>query len=250
MGNYQEEKNIKSKVCYIFLLDQSGSMYGKRIELSRKSLLLFLQSLDENCYFQLIGFGSDFKFFSEKPLEYNKENIKNLMDTIKKLGADRGGTQLYAPLKKIYDDNIYNEYNMQKNIILLTDGELFDKEKVINLIGANSQRFKFNSLGICFCDKDLIERTALMGNGYSFYISDLNQLNSIVISLYEKTRNSLNINCKVYQKCFIEDDDNYTINKYDCFKYGFILTQTGMTKITKKINFIIEGKIMVFDKKI
>ena len=64
----EEEENKKQKECYIFLLDQSGSMSGERINLSCKSLLLFLQSLNENCYFQLIGFGSDFKFFSDKPL--------------------------------------------------------------------------------------------------------------------------------------------------------------------------------------
>ena len=233
-----EESSIsKPKVCYLFLLDQSGSMNGERIELSCKSLLLFLQSLDTNCFFQLIGFGSDYEFFSEKPLEYNKENIKDLMDTIKNLKANRGGTELYRPLKKIYDDNIYNDFNMEKIIILLTDGELFDKEKVLNLIGANSHKFKFNSLGIGDCDKDLIERTALLGNGYSFYISNLAQLNSVVISLYEKTRNSFYINCKVNQECFIEDDNNYILKRYDYFKYGFILNEK---EIKDNIEFIIK----------
>ena len=59
----KEKEKEKPKECYIFLLDQSGSMDGKRINLSCKSLLLFLQSLNKNCYFQLIGFGSDFEFF-------------------------------------------------------------------------------------------------------------------------------------------------------------------------------------------
>ena len=84
-------------------------MSGDRINLSCKSLLLFLQSLHENCFFQLIGFGSDFEFFSDKPMEYNKKNVKNLMDTIKNLGADRGGTELYAPLNKIFSDKIKKE---------------------------------------------------------------------------------------------------------------------------------------------
>ena len=74
------------------------------------------------------------------------------MDIIKQLNADRGGTELYEPLNKIYTDKIYDEYEMKKNIILLTDGELFDKEKVINLIGANSNKFIFNSIGIGYCD--------------------------------------------------------------------------------------------------
>ena len=49
-----QEKKEQSEICYIFLLDQSSSMLSDRIELCCKSLLLFLQSLNPECYFQLI----------------------------------------------------------------------------------------------------------------------------------------------------------------------------------------------------
>ena len=236
------EENEKPNQCYIFLLDQSGSMSGERIGLSCKSLLLFLQSLHKNCFFQLVGFGSNFEFFSEKPLEYNKENVKNLMETIKRLGASKGGTELYKPLNEIYTNKIYDEYDMKKNIILLTDGELFDKEEVINLIGANSSKFNFNSIGIGECDKDLIDRTALMGNGYSYYISELAQLNSVVISLLGKTQNLLSINCSTNQKCLIEDDNKKIININDYFTHSFIIDDIHL----KNIEFIIK----IIDKEI
>ena len=64
---------------YIFLLDQSGSMSGDNIELCIKALLLFLQSLNKDCCFQLIGFDSNFEYYNKEPLEYNKDNISNLM---------------------------------------------------------------------------------------------------------------------------------------------------------------------------
>ena len=239
-NNLEENKEIQ-KECYIFLLDQSGSMSGKSIDLSCKSLLLFLQSLNENCYFQLIGFGSDYEFFSEEPLEYNKENIENLMKTIKNLKADKGGTELYEPLNQIYNNKIYDKYEMIKNIILLTDGELFDKEKVINLIGANSSKFTFNSIGIGYCDKDLIERTALIGNGFSYYISDLNELNSVVISLLDKTQNSFKLNCYINDKCLIEDENKkILINKNDFFTHGFILDEINIKNI--EINIKTDDK--------
>ena len=234
----EEECKNKSKGCYIFLLDQSGSMSGERINLSCKSLLLFLQSLNENCYIQIMGFGSDFEFFSEEPLEYNKQNIKDMMSKIKDLNADKGGTELYKPLKKIYDNPIYNKYNMRKNIILLTDGELFDKQTVLDLISANSSRFIFNSIGIGDCDTDLIERTALNGNGFSYYISNLNELNEVVISLLENIENYLSISCKVNQKCFIKDKDTFPMNRNDFFIYGFILEG----KDVKNIEFEIENE--------
>ena len=154
-------------------------MEGNSIDLSCQALLLFLQSLDTDCYFQLIGFGSSFEFYSKKPLEYTKKNITNLMTTIKGLSAD-----------------------------ILTDGEVDNKEKVLNLIVSNSSRFILHSIGIGACDIDLIERAALVGNGYSIYINNLNSLNSNIISLLEKTRKSIRISCKTNKKCFVENNTN------------------------------------------
>ena len=230
--------NEKIKVLYIFLIDQSGSMTGERIDLCSKSLLLFLQSLDQNCYFQLIGFGSNYQYYSDKPLEYNKDNIKNLMEIIKNLIADKGGTELFEPLTDIYKNKIYNEYNMNKHIILLTDGELFDKEKVINLIGSKSEEFIFNSIGIGDCDKDLIQRTALMGKGYSNYIENLKDLNSVIISLLEKTKESILVNCETSQKTFIQENKKKYIDKYGFVSHGFILNE-------KDINDNIEFHIKI-----
>ena len=125
-------------------------MSGNPIELCNKALLLLLQSLNEGCYFQLIGFGSNFEYYTKEPLEYNKENISQLMETIKNLRANKGGTELYEPLNDIYNNknNIYDKYDMVKHIILLTDGEIDRKEDTLNLIGSHSDKFYFHSLGI------------------------------------------------------------------------------------------------------
>ena len=243
------EKKEQSEICYIFLLDQSGSMEGERIGLCCKSLLLLLQSLNPKCYFQLIGFGSNYEYYNEKPLEYNKTNIKNLMKTIKTLKADKGGTQLYNPLNDIYNNKIYKEYNMKKNIILLTDGELDDKEKVINLIGSKSDEFIFNSLGIGECDKDLIKRTALVGRGYSNYIKDLNDLNSSIISLLEYNKEYFNINYTTNQQPSIEDNNKKLIEKYDIFNYGFILDEKNPKDIEFNIKIGTKEEVKInFDK--
>ena len=71
---------------YVFLIDQSYSMGGKLIELVKQALLLFIQSLPEQSYFQLIGFGSDFKKYNSEPVTYSKENIDT---TIRETNAFR-----------------------------------------------------------------------------------------------------------------------------------------------------------------
>ena len=45
---------------FIFLVDQSGSMSGKPIQIVSEALILFLKSLPAGSYYQIIGFGSDF----------------------------------------------------------------------------------------------------------------------------------------------------------------------------------------------
>ena len=86
------KKNLKFKYnigCYIFLIDQSYSMNGKSMEICIDALLLFVQSLNKGSLFHLIGFGSDFKYYTERPLPYNRENIMFLIKTIKNLKANR-----------------------------------------------------------------------------------------------------------------------------------------------------------------
>ena len=223
----EEEKN-KDNACYIFLLDQSGSMSGRRIDLCNKALLLFLQSLNEGCFFQLIGFGSRFEYYNQEPLEYNKENVSKLMDLIKNLGANKGGTELFSPLNDIFKNNIYEKYNMVKHIILLTDGEIERKEDTLNLIGSHSDKFFFHSIGIMDCDKDLIERSALLGNGYSYFIDNLDNLNKVIISVLEKTQSQMSIECSIEPNNdnIIQDNTKKFIRLNDFFRHGVVLDNT------------------------
>ena len=252
----ENNKNINDKVCYIFLLDQSGSMSGNPIELCNKALLLLLQSLNEGCYFQLIGFGSNFEYYTKEPLEYNKENISQLMETIKNLRANKGGTELYEPLNDIYNNknNIYDKYDMVKHIILLTDGEIDRKEDTLNLIGSHSDKFYFHSLGIGYCDLDLIKRSALMGNGYSYFIDNLDNLNKIIISVLEKTQSQIKIECEIHKidnnNNIIEDNKNKYIKLNDYFRHGVILDNNKdeikfKIKYNKKENEIFMNNIEI-----
>ena len=221
-GKDKDKKNTNKK-CYIFLLDQSGSMSGESIELCKKALLLFLQSLNEDFFFQLIGFGSNYEYYTSEPLEYNTENIKKLTEIIKNLDADKGGTELFSPLNNIYNNKIYEKFDMVKNIFLLTDGEICQKEETLNLIGSHSDKFSFHSIGIGYCDKDLIERSALIGNGYSYFIDNLENLNKIIISALEKSQTEIMVKCGTNLVNNIQDKNQKYIKLNDFFRHGIIL---------------------------
>ena len=151
------KNNIKNDklnpALFIFLIDQSYSMeytnYGWNlnsnegeeneniypIKIVSKALELFLQSLPANSYYQLIGFGSKFIKYDESPKEYTKENIQKSLEIIKSLNADLGGTNIYSPLKSIYENKKeYDKIKLPKNIFLLTDGEIKDKDLTLEII--------------------------------------------------------------------------------------------------------------------
>ena len=94
---YEENITNETPGLFIFLIDQSGSMYGKPNDLVKQALLLFLQSLPEKSYFQLIAFGSSFKKYNEELVEYNKENVENATKIINSFDANLGGTNISGP---------------------------------------------------------------------------------------------------------------------------------------------------------
>ena len=186
-NSFQNINENDTPGLFIFLIDQSGSMSGKSINLVKQALLLFIQSLPPKSYFQLIGFGSDFKYYNKTPVEYNKDNVENIIQVINNLDADMGGTNISYPLKDIFSKKNYDNFNLSKNIFLLTDGQVFDREECFNLISDNNSRFRIQSIGIGNdFDRVLIERCGKLGKGSSSFVINIEELNHIIIDTLNK----------------------------------------------------------------
>lgn len=56
-----------------------------------------------------------------------------------------GGTEIYVPLEKILKSEIIKGYPRQ--IFLLTDGEVSDTERVIELVRKNSKYSRVHTIG-------------------------------------------------------------------------------------------------------
>ena len=252
---YQENKINDTPGLFIFLIDQSGSMSGKSIDLVKQSLLLFIQSLPAKSYFQLIGFGSDYKKYNSEPVEYNQENVKNIINIINGLEADMGGTNISGPLDCIYKDDNYSKINLSKNIFILTDGQVFDKEECFNLIAINSNKFRIHSLGIGNSfDRDLIEQSGKLGKGSSRFVENVENINSAVIDSLNKCLREyltdLNFNFQNYQNnisnCLIKciPINNFTYQD-EIMNFSFILDEKNkidIDNLSQSINIEISCK--------
>lgn len=197
-SKYQADSIYDTPAVFIFLVDQSGSMSGKPISIVKEALLLFIQSLPPNSYFQIIGFGSNFQKYNEHPVQYTVDNINNIKSVIKSLSSNKGGTDISKPLTNITktSKNDYVNIHLAKNIFLLTDGQVNNKEECVQIIADSSNTFRYHALGIGNdYDKDLIEKAGTVGKGSSYFVNDINNIKNEVINSLNHSMRPYLVNC-------------------------------------------------------
>ena len=250
---YQENLINETPGLFIFLVDQSGSMRGNSINLVKKALNLFMQSLPPKSYFQLIGFGSDFHKYNPIPMEYNKENVKDIISQINGLDASMGGTNISSPLQDIFEnkDKIYDNIPLSKNIFLLTDGQVNNRESCINLISTNSNRFRIHAMGIGNdFDKLLIERSGKVGKGTSSFVEDVNKINEVVIDTLNKClrpylvdlKFSFNNDTLIKAPILVNEPINNFTYQDEVVNYSFILGPKNKINLSSPIKVDIKAK--------
>lgn len=122
---------------FVFVVDRSGSMSGSKNNSARETLLLFLKSLPDGCYFNVVGFGSSYRTLFKKSKLYNDENLKEATQLAETMQADLGGTEILAPLEWVFSQPLVKGHPRQ--LFLLTDGEVGNTGQVINLVQTNSK---------------------------------------------------------------------------------------------------------------
>ena len=189
-GNYIElyQKNIINShpSLFIFLIDQSGSMDGTPMELVKESLIFFLQSLPKNSFYQLIGFGTNYRYITSKqPNKYDTNNVTETISKIENLEANLGGTRLLSPLKGIFSSKNYAHINLCRNLFILTDGEVEKSQSCLDIISNNSDTFRIHSFGFGnYYDKQFIEKAGQ--NGSVNLVNDISKIKSEVIKALNK----------------------------------------------------------------
>ena len=94
-----------------------------------------------------------------------------------------GGTELYKPLKKIFQELKLHK-NQFKQIFLLTDGAVNDTDEIVNLIKNNNyynQRLHTFGIG-SGVSTDLITECAKAGKGMYYFITNPNDIEKYVIN--------------------------------------------------------------------
>eukprot|EP00042_Codosiga_hollandica_P058189 m.873868 g.873868 ORF g.873868 m.873868 type:complete len:910 (+) comp59792_c0_seq2:158-2887(+) len=157
------------RVEIVFLVDRSGSMSGSKNEQAKKALLLFLRSLPESCFFNIVGFGDNFQKLWPTSQKYSKATLTEASAYADRLEANLGGTEIMQPLVDILQAPAVPEHARQ--VFVLTDGEVSNTAQVIDFVRAHQQQARVFALGLGHgASHDLVEGIARAGRGTAEFV--------------------------------------------------------------------------------
>jgi hypothetical protein len=169
----------------VFVCDRSGSMAGSKIDNLVSALNVFLRSLPVGVKFNICSFGSRHEFLWPKSQTYSQETLEAASKHVKTFTGNFGGTQMYKPLEDTFKQR-YKDMNLE--VFLLTDGEIWDQDKLFGLINDKVQDSKgairLFTLGIGRgASHALIEGVARAGNGFAQTVSDDEKMDKKVVRM-------------------------------------------------------------------
>ena len=128
--------SIPASCEFVFLIDRSGSMAGTPIKQAKETLILFLKSIPPGCYFNIIGFGSDFRHLFPQSVPYNQSNLDKALKHAETLSADLGGTELLPPLRYVFNQEMV--LGLPRQVFVLTDGSVSNTKACISIAKENA----------------------------------------------------------------------------------------------------------------
>ena len=169
----------------VFVCDRSGSMAGSKIENLVSALNVFLRSLPVGVKFNICSFGSRHEFLWPRSQTYSQETLDTATKHVKTFAGNFGGTQMYKPMEDTFNQR-YKDMNLE--VFLLTDGEIWDQDELFRLINEKVQDSKgairLFTLGIGRgASHALIEGVARAGNGFAQTVSDDEKMDKKVVRM-------------------------------------------------------------------
>ncbi|XP_037626167.1 inter-alpha-trypsin inhibitor heavy chain H3-like isoform X5 [Sebastes umbrosus] len=181
----------------VFVIDQSGSMRGRKMQQTRIALIHILSDLAEDDHFGLFTFDSNIYHWKRELVQANEENL----ESAKKFARDikeRGSTDINrAVLEGARMLNAHPREGSASILILLTDGDptsgVTNLEQIqSNVRGAIAGKFPLYCLGFGFdVNFEFLEKMSLQNNGVARRIYEDSDADLQLKGFYEEVATPL-----------------------------------------------------------
>ncbi|EME82850.1 uncharacterized protein MYCFIDRAFT_188098 [Pseudocercospora fijiensis CIRAD86] len=188
----------------VFIADQSGSMSGGKNKALVAALQVFIKSLPLGVRFNICAFGNSYRFLWAKSRAYKEDHVAEALAFVSNFQASYGGTEMLEPIKATFKKHLKN---LPLEIMLLTDGEIWQEHQVFSYINEQirdkSVDARVFALGIGNdVSHTLVEGIARAGSGFAQFVTQNEDTDAKVIrmlkaALYPHTKDySMEINYK------------------------------------------------------
>ncbi|KAL7955629.1 VIT domain-containing protein [Trichoderma compactum] len=170
----------------VFLCDRSGSMGGgQKIPNIVDALKIFLKSLPVGVKFNVCSFGSHYEFLWDRSMTYEEGTLETAIGHVSGFSANFGGTEMYRPMEDVFKRR-YKDLNLE--VILLTDGEIWNQHDLFKLIDTEVSESKgavrVFTLGVgTDVSHALIEGVARAGNGFAQTVGENEKMDRMLIRM-------------------------------------------------------------------
>src|SRR6266480_736065 len=114
-----------------------------------QALELLLRSLPEDCYFNVVSFGSTYDSVFPKSQHYSESSLSKAINLAQSMTSNYGGTEIFDVLKWVFENS---RNDMPTSVFLITDGEVWNVDEVVELVHENEEKkegdLRLFSLGI------------------------------------------------------------------------------------------------------
>ncbi|KAG0055906.1 hypothetical protein BGZ83_007029 [Gryganskiella cystojenkinii] len=169
----------------VFVIDRSGSMEVKPMELAKSALKVFLKSLPVGVKFNICSFGSYHSFLWKRSMSYTEETLEEAVRHVSVMSSNYRGTEMLQPLKATIEMRFKD---MPLEIMLLTDGEIWKQNEIFDYLNKQvaeaTSSLRVFTLGVgSNVSHALIEGIAKAGKGFSQAVSDGEKMEGKIVRM-------------------------------------------------------------------
>jgi Ca-activated chloride channel family protein len=171
----------------IFVIDTSGSMGGTSIIQAREALILALEQLAPEDFFNIIEFDSSFSRLHRKSVPAMPAAVDEARDWVSRLNAD-GGTEMMGPLMAALEDT--EEHTPLRQVVFITDGCVGNEDGLFYAINNDLGRSRLFTIGIGSApNSHFMERAAKFGRGDFTHIGTPSEVSLRMGEFFAKLEN-------------------------------------------------------------
>ena len=174
----------QSAVDLKILVDCSGSMAGASIASARRGLLQVLEELGPQDRFSYSQFGSEIHHIFNGLRKASGFALLRARARIRRTDADMGGTEMNSALQSTF--RLEKEVE-QCDVLLITDGEVWDVDRLIGLAKSSGHRIFAIGVGMAAAET-LLQELAEQSGGACEIVSPNEDIEAAIARIFRRMR--------------------------------------------------------------